>query len=541
MGKKILYIEDNPENGQLVHRILASKGHEVLLRADGLAGIETAKRELPDLILMDINLPGLDGYAAATLIKSLSGLSQTPIIALTANVMKGDRERALTAGCNGYIPKPIDVREFGVQIEAYLMGKKDQMPHQEESVYLKEYNVRLVEKLEKEITELKRVSTERLYNLQRFEERTQELQFLLEATTIIASSLDLSAILNATVSLICKKIPATFCRLILLREERLTLKAHCFLRALPWDGDADFSCCREESACFQRMAREGETSLMQSVEIEAMTPCDEKLLTGGLKGIQSLLIVPILRRETLIGLLSIGEMRQWERTPFTYEKRSLCQASVNQLGQAIENACLFEDVLEKTDQLKAANRDVMQAFAGALEAKDVDTQGHSDRTMAYAREVAQHMGLSEQDQEWACYAALLHDIGKIGIPEQILKKPAKLTPAEYEVMKKHVTYGGLIVRKIKFLWPVVPAVEADHERWDGMGYPRGLKGEEIPILGRIVAVVDAYDAMTADRIYRKTPGQEYAIGELKRCAGWQFDPKVVESFLYTLRAGQVSE
>ncbi len=163
------------------------------------------------------------------------------------------------------------------------------------------------------------------------------------------------------------------------------------------------------------------------------------------------------------------------------------------------------------------------------------TKGHSDRTVAMALAVALRLGLSQQDQEWTQYTAILHDIGKIGIPEAILNRPAKLTPEEFEVMKQHPVLGCEMVSRIGFLKPIIPFVRADHERWDGKGYPDGLAGEAIPLIARIVAVVDAYDAMTSDRIYRKAPGREYAIQELKQYAGTQFDPTMVKILLEVLR------
>lgn len=130
--------------------------------------------------------------------------------------------------------------------------------------------------------------------------------------------------------------------------------------------------------------------------------------------------------------------------------------------------------------------------------------------------------------------AILHDIGRIGIHEQILNKPAKLSQEESALMKTHPTKGAEIIKHVKFLAPVVPMVRHDHERWDGKGYPDGLKGEAIPFGARIVAIVDAYDAMTTDRVYRTAPGKTYAISELKENAGTQFDPDLVEVFLSVL-------
>lgn len=536
---KILYVEDNQENVQLVRRILEAKGYLVVEAENGLAGIEMAKREHPDLILMDINLPDMDGYAAATRIKSTAGLSQTPIVALTANVMKGDRERTLTAGCDGYIPKPIDIREFSTQMEAFLKGRREAVPSEEEKAYLKEHSIRMVERLEQQIRDLTQADEERQQNLEKLRERTDELSLLLEITTTVSSSLDLREMLQDSAGIIAKRLAATFCRIIILNRQRhhLTLMAAYPQRELEWDYEVGQFCFISESRCYHRLEKIRQPLLLREQEIQAAncTTQERLLLTGNLVGLRSLLICPVVRKGLQVGLVVLGEVRQWERSPSLPEKVHLCEAVANQMGSAIENARLYEEVVFKGNQLKAANLDSIKALAEALEAKDVETRGHSDRTMVHALTIAKRIGLSEQEQEWVQYAAILHDIGKIGIPEQILKKPGKLTPEEYEVMKRHALYGVQIVKQIKFLEPVVPFVGGDHERWDGKGYPNGLKGEEIPLGARIVAIVDAYDAMTADRVYRRAPGKAFAFEELKRCAGTQFDPHLVDIFLNVLK------
>jgi signal transduction histidine kinase len=151
---KILYVEDNIANRILVRQVLESSGYSVIEATNSLKGIQAAQEELPDLILMDIDIPGMDGYETATRIKSLARLVNTPIIALTAQVMAGDRERALTAGCDGYLTKPIDVDEFPHQIAEFLGGRRDFVPREQENIYLREYNERLVSHLEEKIHEL---------------------------------------------------------------------------------------------------------------------------------------------------------------------------------------------------------------------------------------------------------------------------------------------------------------------------------------------------------------------------------------------------
>ena len=153
---RILYVEDDVTSRMLVRQVLHMAGYQVLEAEDGMAGIRIAQEEQPDLILMDINMPGLDGYAAATKIKGLPGLANTPIIAVTANVVEGDRERALTAGCDGYLPKPIDIDALPTQICEFLGGRRERIDKEAERSYLREYSERLVDRLEEKIAALTR-------------------------------------------------------------------------------------------------------------------------------------------------------------------------------------------------------------------------------------------------------------------------------------------------------------------------------------------------------------------------------------------------
>jgi signal transduction histidine kinase len=157
---KILYVEDNLMNRMLVKRLLEAHGYTVLEAEDGLSGIKIAQEELPDLVLMDINIPGMDGFEATTKLKSIEGLKDTPIVALTAKVMDGDREMALTAGCDGYIPKPIDVDTLPGLIRDFLGGKREMVAVAEERVYLREYSQKLVDRLQEKIEELTKANEE---------------------------------------------------------------------------------------------------------------------------------------------------------------------------------------------------------------------------------------------------------------------------------------------------------------------------------------------------------------------------------------------
>jgi putative nucleotidyltransferase with HDIG domain len=199
---------------------------------------------------------------------------------------------------------------------------------------------------------------------------------------------------------------------------------------------------------------------------------------------------------------------------------------------------LEQIISARTGRLRAAMQDLersyditLEAMGDALDLRDAETEGHSRRVTAYTIALAREMGVKPDELRIIARGAFLHDIGKIATPDCILLKPGKLDAAETEVMRQHCTRGYEMVRKIPFLREAAEIVHAHQETFDGNGYPRGLRGEEIPLGARIFAVADAFDAMTSDRPYRKGMSFEQARGELRRCAGTQFDPHIVEVFL----------
>ena len=196
-------------------------------------------------------------------------------------------------------------------------------------------------------------------------------------------------------------------------------------------------------------------------------------------------------------------------------------------------------VLENSElhgELRGAYIDTVEMLADAIQAKDPHLGGHSKEVSNYVRRVAEELTLDSSDREQLIFASLLHDVGKIGISEQILLKPGSLTSEEFTVIKLHPRIGSRLVEQVAALAPLAPSILHHHERFDGTGYPSGLRGEEIPLASRVIGVADAFSAMTSDRPYRGRMSLEEACQELERCAGTQFDPEVVRRFVAEVRA-----
>lgn len=246
-------------------------------------------------------------------------------------------------------------------------------------------------------------------------------------------------------------------------------------------------------------------------------------------GAVAALCVPLQSAEGPIGSITVGTRDQARR--FSGDDVRLLATIANHVTIAIGNIGLFSSVQE-------AYLATVRALAAAVDAKDPYTRGHSEGVASYALRIGEQLGLSQEQMTALEMAAYLHDIGKIGISEDILLKPGKLTEVEMGQMRHHPLIGANILKPVAFPWPIAPVVRHHHEHYDGTGYPAGLRRDEIPMLARVLTVADAFEAMVADRPYRRGRSEQEAMLELRRCAGTQFDPRIVESFEEALNAGE---
>ena len=219
----------------------------------------------------------------------------------------------------------------------------------------------------------------------------------------------------------------------------------------------------------------------------------------------------------------------------------------NEIGDLADNFNVMSSAIEQAvDQLKKAAHEnnllfinSVRMLAAAIDAKDPYTRGHSERVGRYSIAIGKNLALPERDMRNLRISALLHDVGKIGIDDRILRKPGALNDDEFEVMKQHPAKGAAIMSGVAQLIDIIPGMKYHHEKWSGGGYPDGLQGEQIPMQARIVAIADTFDAMTTNRPYQKAMELAYVVEKIKSFAGTRFDPRVVDAFVQAVKRGDI--
>lgn len=356
------------------------------------------------------------------------------------------------------------------------------------------------------------------------EDRIGELHAIFEIDKAITSAIELDTVLQQIVQMSMALLGAKNSSIMLLDEEKQELVIAAS-HGLSEEYLAKGSIKVGESIA-GRVILEGKPITVYDIGTDPRHAYQEH---ARMEGLRSLLSVPLSLKDRVIGVLNLYTD---EPHHFTPHEVNLFTSLASQAAIAIENARLFAS-------LEEIYIEVITALASAIDARDAYTHGHSQRVTEYAVAIAEELGLSPTEVDVVRNASILHDVGKIGIKERILKKPGRLTDEERREMEYHPFIGTRILQSVKLLEPVMPLVYHHHEWYDGNGYPDGLQGDEIPLGARIISVADAFESMTSDRPYRKALPTEEALAELKRGSGRQFDPRVVQAFVRLVEEGKV--
>ncbi|MCG3173397.1 MAG: Chemotaxis response regulator protein-glutamate methylesterase [Myxococcota bacterium] len=474
---KVLVVDDEAMIREILTDFLEVEGYVVHAAGNGREAIEALDREPYDLVLSDLKMPELDGLA---LLSHIHERELDPVVVMMTGF--GTVETAIEAmkkGAFDYILKPFKVEEVIQVMERGLERKR----------------------LIRENIQLKEAVT--LYKL----------------TEAIGSTLSLNRVLDLAMKVVEDELSPDFTALCYRDKPSRPIELR--LTRTPKSGGLKLTLGEEHFGRLQQFVDADAPILLNNEHVGIV-------LEGAGEDVaraRSFMAVPLRMDGKLSGYLCVGSANPNRR--YNEGQRRLLAIIGSKAGIAIDNARLYED-------LKRMFRETIQGLAMALEAKDDYTRGHSDRVTEYSRMIAIGMKLPQRDVEIITNSGLMHDIGKMGIAPEELHKPGKLTDDEYERLKKHPEMGARILGPVSFLEEVVPGVIHHHERWDGQGYPAGLKGEEIPLPARVLAVADAYDAMTSDRSYRKALGHDMAVSELRKHSGTQFDPRIVEVFIHEI-------
>ncbi|MBU1106534.1 MAG: HD domain-containing protein [Candidatus Riflebacteria bacterium] len=348
----------------------------------------------------------------------------------------------------------------------------------------------------------------------------EEMAALLEVGRVVSSTLDLRELLTKIMSTATKVMRCETSTVYLVDDQTHELYFHIV------SGDPNVGAKLQEIRLPLGTGLAGWAAQNNKPIIVPDTEKDPRFFKGADKKsgfvTRSMICVPMRLKDKVIGILQV--LNRTGTIPFNDHDLEMLENMANQAVSSIENARLYENI-------QKVYLSTIEVLATAIDAKDPYTQGHSRRVTQYSVAIAEEMNLLPKDVEDIRYAGLLHDVGKIGIKDSIIRKPGRLTDEEYAIIKKHPAIGAKILRPVDFLADKIPGVLHHHEYFDGRGYPDHLIGETIPLSGRIICVADAFDAMTTNRPYRKGLTVKTAIGELKKFSGKQFDPECVEAFL----------
>ena len=514
---KILVVDDEDEICSLLNDVLTVEGYNVTVCNDPRNALARLGAEDFDGVITDLKMPGVDGLQVARSVKSHS--PETATIVITAYASVQTAVGALRTGVDDYICKPFDIDQIVEVVRKAISVRLAEKKNHRLLDQLRQSNSRLQHHEKKLADRVIRTSRNLMTSNARLTRRVGELSMLNDISKVLANELNLDHLLNLALKIVKEKMGVRG-GIVMLSESAagaLIVKA-----SLGFDAAALGEYLSPGKGLAGTVALRRAPLLVEDIHgQEEIEPADFEV-----NGFTSVLGVPLMVKEQLIGVLLVYDKMNQDK--FSGEDVHLLVTIGSQMAIAIENARLYNVLQDSTLR-------TVQALANSLEAKDNYTSGHSARVTHYAMLLAERLGLTDQALQNLRYASQLHDIGKIGITERILNKPDKLTDWEISAIKDHPVIGERIIQSLDFLDDVRAIIRHHHERWDGAGYPDNLQGEDIPLLARIMAVADSYDAMTTARPYRAALSRAAAIAELTRCSSTQFDPRLVVEFLEVLK------
>ena len=499
----ILIVEDEPELRFILGAHLRASGFEVLNAIEGGAAIEIATKHLPDLIIMDIGLPGINGISATRTLKADRRTADIPVIMLTARSGSRDVVEGLEAGAQEYLSKPFDVAELLARVESV---------HRLATAH-KDLD-RLNTKLEAEV-----------------DAKTRRLQLLYEFMRDLNHSGSQQEIIDLLTRCVEQTTGARRISLFLRDATGEKLKCACAVgvdRRIVKDLEV-----KSIEGITGQVYRSGKTLAAKAYGAER---CDRNYEQNHFVS-APLISAALETRDGVIGVLNVTDKE---------DGGTFVEEEIECIRSVADAAAIALDNLLRRDRLQRSVHVLLRTVGQLAEYRDEETNSHLERVAQFARILAQSVGsggpyaamITSGFVDSLVQAAPMHDIGKVGISDEILTKPGRLTDEEFQIMKTHTDIGRRVLSEaldpahpVPLLQMCIDIAHGHHERYDGAGYPRRVKGTNIPLSARIVALVDAYDAITSARRYKDAQSHGAAAEIIRSEAGKHFDPILVEAFL----------
>jgi response regulator RpfG family c-di-GMP phosphodiesterase len=475
---EILVVDDEASLRDICQDALEDAGYTVYQAQNGQAALDFLARQNVDLVITDLRMPVLNGLELLKQIKTRE--NDSAFLVMTGFGTIETAVESMKMGASDYLPKPFNINHLLLKVEKVL----------------KERQIKAERK--------------KLSNLVR----------MLNLSSALNSQLDLRSLINEFLFHLHKNFTPSAIGLFLTGSKGDSELTPAALKGmLIQENPETLARLRELS---RQVLSEGHSLVAESSDLGIATK------DNGRDSEYSLMIVPMLSKQKKIG--SVALIRETALAKYSSSELQLLTVFATHTASSIENARLYGQMHDLTLQ-------VIRSYAKAVEAKDIYTRGHSDRVAFYAAKLGHHLKLRSDELDHLFTAGVLHDIGKIGIPDQILNKPSSLSTDEYGIMMKHPEIGRTILAKVESLEDVLPIIYHHHERIDGRGYPAGLSGSDIPFLARLISVVDSFEAMTSDRAYRNALSMEKVVTIMKKGAGSQWDKDLVNAWMEIVNNG----
>jgi putative nucleotidyltransferase with HDIG domain len=480
---KVLVVDDDPMIRDALAEILSSVGGYLTdVAMNGSEGIEKIKVNPYDIVFTDLTMPQVNGMDL--LRETMKINSDLPVVVVTGFSTIENAVAAMKEGAYDFITKPFKIQQV-ISLARRIIGEKRQL----NDVAVKENQKASIDRLNAELFS-------KLQEISIFQSLSMELDGLHNNKDIY------------------ERIVEMVTRLLAVKEASFGIVENGYLKIKSAVGTR-IQNIPLFGTILEKVLDNRHYYLAKCGEIN---PHSETVITS------SFLTIPLALNREVFGILNLAERA--DGAAFSEDEIYLAMNFAKKAALRIENNALY-------DVLYNNLVNALKSLVITIEARDPYTRHHSERVTTYSLEIAEVMNLSEEDKDAIRFGGYLHDIGKIGVRDTILLKPDRLTPEEVEEIRLHPVIGDNIIKPMNFFEREKPLIRNHHERIDGRGYPDGLMGDQIPLIVKIIAVADSYDAMTSSRPYRKARSHEFALEEMVRCSNTQFDADVVRAFLST--------